>query len=32
MSQLEFRWMTDRKTLTNHSIKLMWSKCDVDRE
>ena len=24
--------MTDKKTLTNHSIKLMWSKCDTDRD
>ena len=24
--------MTDRKTLTNQSIKLMWSKCDTDRD
>ena len=30
LSQLEFRWMTDRKTLTNQNIKLMWSKCDTD--
>ena len=22
--------MTDRKTLTNQNIKLMWSKCDTD--
>ena len=29
---LEFRWMTDRKTLSNTSIKLMWSKCDTDRD
>ena len=32
LSQLEFRWMTDKKTLTNQSIKLMWSKCDTDRD
>ena len=24
--------MTDKKTLTNQSIKLMWSKCDTDRD
>ena len=24
--------MTDKKTLTNQRIKLMWSKCDTDRD
>ena len=30
LTQLEFRWMTDKKMLTNNKIKLMFSKCDVD--
>ena len=32
LSMLEFRWMTDRKTLTNHNIKMMWSKCDLNKD
>ena len=32
LSMLEFRWMTDRKTLTNHNIKMMWSKCDINKD
>ena len=24
--------MTDKRTLTNQRIKLMWSKCDTDRD
>ena len=30
LTQLEFRWMTDKKLLTNTKIKLMFSKCDID--
>ena len=30
LTQLEFRWMTDKKLLTNNKIKLMFSKCDID--
>ena len=30
VTKTEFRWMTDKKMLTNNKIKLMFSKCDVD--
>lgn len=32
LSQLEFRWMTDKKNLSDKSIQLMWSKCDLDKD
>ena len=32
LSQLEFRWMTDKRNLSNQNIKLMWSKCDLDKD
>ena len=30
LTQMEFRWMTDKKVLTDHQIDMMFSKCDSD--
>jgi hypothetical protein len=30
LTQMEFRWMTDRKVLTDHHLNMMFSKCDSD--
>ena len=29
-TQMEFRWMTDKKVLIDHQIDMMFSKCDSD--
>ena len=30
LTQMEFRWMTNKKILTDQQIGLMFSKCDTD--
>ena len=30
LTQMEFRWMTDKEILTDSQIKTMFSKCDAD--
>ena len=30
LTQMEFRWMTDKEILTDRQIRTMFSKCDAD--